>query len=131
MKIRTKIAAALVAVATMMGVGIVSAAPAQAYSGSIIYTANCPGNALRQQLVIVENTAYDDIREYSYVYGSRNPALYAWTQIWNTYTDDPVGSNKTYVPVQNYDTYSYKMVDAHWNGLDMSLNWTYHVDCFY
>lgn len=135
MKTRTKILSAFAGAAlagAAFAPAVAPAAPAEAYSGEIIYRADCPGTAKSQQLVVLEDNRYDDIREHSLIYGNLDHWFYSeWKQIWNTYDDAPVGSNITYAPVQYRDVYSYKFVDAHWAGRDMSLNWTYHVNCFY
>lgn len=110
---------------------VAPAPEAQAFS-DIVYIADCPGTATYQQLVIVSYESWD---HYMYVHARRDSRFYSdsWGP-WITHTykyQYAPAPQITYVPIQYRDVSEYKMVDAHFGGSTMGLDWTYHVDCFY
>jgi hypothetical protein len=107
-----RIAAVVGSLAIMAGLGAVTAAPAQAFT-SFTYTANCPGTATYQQLVI-QNTSTYQVLAYSSITGLNFGNQFSVGPQW-------IG----YYPIQYNDTMIYKFEG--WGD----LNWYYHVDCFY
>lgn len=107
-KLKSKLIALLLAIGAITGLGLVTATPAQAF-GDFYYTADCPGTAAWQQLVVRDQNSGDTV-----VVHQLN---------WRTYV--PNGTALAYIKVVNADTYQYRFSG---NG---NLNWYYHVYCGY
>lgn len=128
---KRKLIALALALGLAAGVGTVAAvvtevAPvtqaeeAHAAIPDINYTADCPGNARYQQLVIRNGTHQPGM----VVYRSTITQPMAWVAnvvFSSSGTTIPI----TYVPVQWHDTVNYSIRYA------ANYNFWYHVDCFY
>lgn len=117
-----RLLAGLAVVAAAVGIALGGAAPAQAL-GDVVYTANCPGTATYQQLVIQNPTMDIGIRVYE------QDTFHAYRLVASvsavSQTAPPGYVAITYVPIQYVDTATYTMRYA------STYNWYYHVDCFY
>lgn len=108
---RRKIMLLIAGIVATVGLVFAGSVPAQAFSPNIFYTANCPGTATYQQLVIVGQYSGYEIKVWA-----QSHALWAYA---------PNGVSVWYNPIIWRDTVNYEFVGAG------SLNWRYHVDCFY
>jgi hypothetical protein len=118
------ILATLALTTTVLGLGFVGAAPAQAFTPSpesITYLADCPANSIGepadwQRLTIVNN--------------SQSPIHIS---VWEDYPANPsvyVGQTSTYPGSVTTVNSGFDSVQWDFTGQG-NLNWTYRVDCFY
>lgn len=128
-----KIVTLLIVIMTAAGLGLAAAAPAQAGTqpaGVINYTANCPGTASSQQLVI---TNYE---HYSSQSVDATSIFAPWHQLYvanNTYPDQTWthrDGRTSWLTWQSGDVVSYEITYQRPDS-GAFLNWYYHVDCFY
>jgi len=112
-RIRTKVAS----LALVAGLTLATAAPAQAFP-PITYLADCPGDAVFQQLVIIDYSGTTIFVDAWQDHPNGN-IIRLGTTIASTTGD------VTYWPIQYHDTVQYTMTGGG------NVDWFYHFDCYY